>query len=168
MLTTSLSASFFIGCHALRSPNSEDSVEDNRAGRGTYMFHRAGDDSTARRLAPNPGRQVLEGRTGGPGELLQIVGPTGGMVLIRAYNLFNLIPQEGWTGETPNRVRIGTMRSEFARLYPRFTVIRRDRFELRGGTRRVSVTFDDEFLSNVDVRVLRLTDVHVGITRISV
>ena len=120
---------------------------------GGFTFHEEGDDSTARTLIRDYGWEVFEGHDGGPGGTLQIVDPSGAVVLIWAHNLFNgFILRDGWTGQTANGARIGTTLSEFNELHSEFTETSPGRLHFQSGTTQVTVTFEEELLSEIDVR----------------
>ena len=141
------------GSGALRPPTSADDVHADWTALGGFTFHEEGDDSTARTLIRDYGWEVFEGHDGGPGGTLQIVDPSGAVVLIWAHNLFNgFILRDGWTGQTANGARIGTTLSEFNELHSEFTETSPGRLHFGSGTTEVTVTFEEELLSEIDVR----------------
>jgi hypothetical protein len=94
--------------------------------------------------------QIYEGHAGG---ILQIVDPTGGVVLIWAYNAFNgFVLREGWTGQTVNGARIGTTITEFRQIHPDFENLGTGYLQLESGTTTVYVTFEEDLLSEIDLR----------------
>jgi hypothetical protein len=150
---TVMTTCFYAGCFDLGPPSSADDVNSTWSRFDGFTLHLAGSDDTAWRLVRTHGWSIHEEHRGGQGDTLQIIDPSGGVVLIWAYNSFSgFVLSEGWTGQTANGARIGTTVSEFGQLHPEFTESSSERFEFHRGTARVTVSFDGELLSKIDVR----------------
>jgi hypothetical protein len=148
-----MSTFFYAGCFGLGPPTSADDVNSTWNRLDGFTLHMAGSDDTAWALVRTHGWSIYGGHRGGQGDTLQVMDPSGGVVLIWAYNSFSgFILSEGWTGQTANGARIGTTVSGFRQLHPEFTESIPERFEFQRDAARVIVSFDGELLSRIDVR----------------
>jgi len=150
---TAMGSCFYTGCFDMGPPTSADVVNSAWNSLDGFTLHMAGADDTAWRLVRAHGWSVYEGHAGGQGDTLEIIDPSGGMVLIWASNSFSgFVLGEGWTGQTANGARIGTTVDDFRQRHPDFTESGPERFEFHRGTAGVVVRFNGGLLSRIEVR----------------